>query len=94
MNEVLIQSEFNGCQSLFFPHGEYLLGRDGNVSIHVDDPSVSRYHARLKFGSDGTLEVLLPASEVSAKYEIEVHSVQWHTEHCFISQIHLVAAVD
>ncbi len=54
MNEVLIQSELKGCQSLLFPPGEYLLGRDGDVSIQIDDPSVSRYHARLTFGLDGT----------------------------------------
>jgi len=34
--------------------GEHLIGRDGDVAIWLDSPTVSRHHARIRVSGDGT----------------------------------------
>jgi DNA-binding winged helix-turn-helix (wHTH) protein len=34
--------------------GEHLVGRDGDVAIWLDSPTVSRHHARIRVSGDGT----------------------------------------
>jgi DNA-binding winged helix-turn-helix (wHTH) protein len=34
--------------------GEHLIGRDGDVAIWLDSPTVSRHHARISVSGDGT----------------------------------------
>lgn len=39
--------------------GEHLLGRDGDVAVWLDSPTVSRHHARIRVsGADATIEDL------------------------------------
>jgi pSer/pThr/pTyr-binding forkhead associated (FHA) protein len=39
--------------------GEHLLGRDSDVAVWLESPSVSRHHARIRVsGSDATIEDL------------------------------------
>lgn len=41
------------------PDGEHLLGRDGDVAVWLESPSVSRHHARIRVsGPDATIEDL------------------------------------
>ncbi len=41
------------------PDGEHLLGRDGDVAVWLESPSVSRHHARVRvFGTEVTIEDL------------------------------------
>lgn len=34
--------------------GEHLIGRDGDVAVWLDSPTVSRHHARIQVSGDGT----------------------------------------
>jgi pSer/pThr/pTyr-binding forkhead associated (FHA) protein len=36
-------------------HGEHVIGRGAGVSISLDDPDVSRHHARLEVDADGVV---------------------------------------
>jgi len=39
--------------------GEYLVGRDGDVSVWLESPTISRHHARIRIsGTDATIEDL------------------------------------
>jgi DNA-binding winged helix-turn-helix (wHTH) protein len=41
------------------PDGDHLLGRDGDVAVWLESPSVSRHHARIRIrGTDATIEDL------------------------------------
>lgn len=43
---------FYGPREIALPHGAYVLGRDPEVAVFLDDPSVSRHHASITVSGD------------------------------------------
>jgi len=52
MNEITFISEFSGTRHFTLGVGEYIVGRERKAAIHIDDPSISRHHARITIAEE------------------------------------------
>ncbi len=52
MNEITFISQVSGTRHFTLGVGDYVVGRDQSADLHIDDPSISRHHARITIGEE------------------------------------------